>query len=80
MVDVEPVIEQEDKDFLTSMVKKHIKYTDSLLAKRLMESWEESLPNFVKVMPLDYRKALERIKEQETKETEAATITEEVYA
>ena len=80
MVDVEPVIEQEDKDFLKDIVEKHIKYTDSLLAKRLIESWDESLPSFVKVMPLDYRMALEGIKERETKETEETTITEEVYA
>ena len=79
MVDVEPVIEQEDIDFLKMMIARHIEYTDSKQGKLLMESWDEALPNFVKVMPLDYRKALERIKERETKETEETAITEEVY-
>ena len=79
MVDVEPVIEQEDIDFLQTMITRHIEYTDSKQGKLLLESWEESLPNFVKVMPLDYRKALERIKERETKETDETAITEEVY-
>jgi hypothetical protein len=34
---------------------------------------------FVKVMPLDYRRALERIKREESKETETVAITEEVF-
>ena len=80
MVDVEPVVEQEDIDFLKSMIEKHIKFTDSLQGKRLIDAWEESLPNFVKVMPLDYRMALAKIKEQETKESDETAITEEVYA
>ena len=37
------------------------------------------LPWFVKVMPIDYRKALERIAEEESKETEVVRLTEEVY-
>jgi glutamate synthase domain-containing protein 3 len=79
MVDIEPVVAAEDIDFLKSMIQRHIEYTDSKQGKLLMESWEESLPNFVKVMPLDYRMALLRIKEQETKETDETAITEEVY-
>jgi glutamate synthase (NADPH/NADH) large chain len=42
--------------------------------------WEEMLPLFVKVIPIDYRAALERIKERELKESETVNITEEVYA
>jgi glutamate synthase domain-containing protein 3 len=34
---------------------------------------------FVKIMPIDYRRALERLKKQESKETETVAITEEVY-
>ena len=80
MVDIEPVVDQDDILFLKTMITRHIEYTDSKQGKLLMESWEESLPNFVKVMPLDYRQALERIKERETKETDETPITEEVYA
>ncbi|MDA3955605.1 glutamate synthase large subunit [Oceanispirochaeta sp.] len=79
MVDIEPVVEAEDIGFLKTMISRHIEYTDSKQGKLLLESWEESLPNFVKVMPLDYRMALARIKERETKETDETAITEEVY-
>jgi glutamate synthase domain-containing protein 3 len=36
------------------------------------------LPQFVKVMPIDYRKAIERMKKAEANETEVVAVTEEV--
>jgi len=33
----------------------------------------------VKVMPIDYRKALERMAREQTRETEVVNVTEEVY-
>lgn len=80
MVDIEPVVDVEDIEFLKTMINRHIKHTNSKQGKLIIESWEESLHCFVKVMPLEYRKALERIRERETKETEETAITEEVYA
>ena len=80
MVDVEPVIEEEDKEELKSLIERHIKYTDSKIGKQIVEAWDESLPLFVKVMPLDYKKALEKIKAEESKFTDSETVTEEVYA
>ncbi|MGL1894673.1 MAG: glutamate synthase large subunit [Spirochaetaceae bacterium] len=79
MVDIEAVDSDEDKEFLLNTIKKHIEYTDSTIAKDLLNSWDESLPLFVKVMPLDYRRALEKIKASEMSESENPTITEEVY-
>jgi glutamate synthase domain-containing protein 3 len=54
-------------------------YTDSLVGRRILESWEESLPRFVKVMPIEYRRALDKIRERETQNTETTAITEEVF-
>jgi len=76
---IEPVIKDEDKEFLYNIIKKHIEYTDSSFAIDLLNKWEESLPLFVKVMPLDYRRALEKIKAAEMQESDNPTITEEVY-
>ena len=61
------------------LVQRHTEYTDSLVGGRILESWEESLPSFVKVMPIEYRKALEKIRERETQNTETTAITEEVF-
>jgi glutamate synthase domain-containing protein 3 len=54
-------------------------YTRSEHATRILRDWDEMLPRFVKVMPIDYRKALERMAKDQTRETEVVGLTEEVY-
>jgi glutamate synthase domain-containing protein 3 len=49
------------------------------VAERILGNWEEMLPLFVRVMPIDYRRALERIQAQESKGSEIAEMTEEVF-
>jgi glutamate synthase domain-containing protein 3 len=80
MVDIEPVIEEEDKKFLHSYITKHRDYTGSRLAEQVLDRWEEYLPSFVKVMPLDYRLALKRIQDREWQESELVEVTEEVFS
>ncbi len=65
MVDLEPVVEQEDGDELYEMIQKHYEYTKSANAKRVLEAWGETLPKFVKVYPRDYRRVIEARKKQE---------------
>jgi glutamate synthase (NADPH/NADH) large chain len=57
MVDFEPLVE-EDIQTIKTLVERHLQYTGSAVAKRVLEHWEMSLAQFVKVMPLDYRRAL----------------------
>ncbi len=83
MVNIEPVNRKDDQALLKSMLEKHLKYTNSKLAETILKSWMEFLPLFVKVMPIDYKKAMERIKLEELKksqDTEVVTMTEEVTA
>jgi glutamate synthase domain-containing protein 3 len=80
MVDVEPVVDAEDIDFMKGYIARHVEYTGSRFGAEVLENWEEFLPAFVKVMPLDYRLALERIKEREWQESELVEVTEEVYS
>ena len=58
MVDIEPLIQEEDIIQLKSLITKHIKYTESEHASWIIRHWEELLPAFIKVMPVDYKKAL----------------------
>jgi glutamate synthase domain-containing protein 2/glutamate synthase domain-containing protein 3 len=80
MVDVEPLVDGEDRDFLRNYLDRHVKITGSRNAIQILNMWDEMLPLFVKVIPIDYRAALERIKEREMKESETVNLTEEVYA
>ena len=79
MVDIELVVEEEDKSLLRGLIERHVSYTRSRHAISILASWEEFLPYFVKVMPLDYRTALEKIKANESRESETVEMTEEVY-
>ena len=79
MVDIEAVTENEDVKFLWAYIERHVKFTGSQYAAEILRSWDEMLPRFVKVMPMDYRKALAKIKEQQMKNSEEVQMTEEVY-
>jgi glutamate synthase (NADPH/NADH) large chain len=57
MVDFDPLSE-EDVDFLRGIIERHLDYTGSDVAKRVLDQWEETLPKFIKVMPVDYKRAL----------------------
>ena len=80
MVDLEPVAEKEDCEFLKITIERHAKFTGSQYAKAILASWDEMLPRFVKVMPMDYKKAMARMKEQQIKGSESAEMTEEVFS
>ncbi|MBI5342690.1 MAG: glutamate synthase large subunit [Deltaproteobacteria bacterium] len=79
MVDVESVWAPEDAKQLRTMIENHLRYTRSARAKMILDDWESRLPLFVKVMPVDYRKVLERMQLEEFHEAETLSATEEVY-
>jgi glutamate synthase domain-containing protein 3 len=79
MVDLESVWAEEDKRQLRTLVEKHFEHTRSPRAHLLLENWESHVPLFVKVMPIEYRKVLERMRLQEDRDTETVSATEEVY-
>ncbi|MBN1686422.1 MAG: glutamate synthase large subunit [Spirochaetales bacterium] len=79
MVDIEMVTDEEDRVLLKRLIEQHVKFTGSAHAHSILAAWDEMLPHFVKVMPLDYRLALEKIKANEFHESETVQMTEEVY-
>jgi glutamate synthase (ferredoxin) len=58
MVDVEPLTERDDVEEVQELLRRHVRYTGSALAERLLAGWEAARPRFVKVMPRDYKRAL----------------------
>jgi glutamate synthase domain-containing protein 2/glutamate synthase domain-containing protein 1/glutamate synthase domain-containing protein 3 len=78
-VDLESVWTQQDQNELHALVEAHLRHTGSLRARQILDTWEAALPSFVKVMPIDYRESLERMRLQEGRERETVSATEEVY-
>ncbi|ESO02185.1 hypothetical protein HELRODRAFT_65256 [Helobdella robusta] len=59
MVALEDVDEDEDKKWLEDILKEFVQKTGSTLASSLLDNWEASLQDFIKVFPHEYRRALE---------------------
>jgi len=53
MVDVKP-LHQASMPELRMMLDKHCKYTESAIARRILDTWRVSRDKFVRVMPRDY--------------------------
>ncbi len=79
MVDIENVVEKTDIDLLRSLIKRHAQYTGSSYSKEILDTFEEKLPYFVKVMPIEYRRALKRLEEQANRNDDTTSVTEEVF-
>jgi len=63
-VDVSHDMTRHDAIRLRQLVEQHLHYTNSSRARTLLEQWNHYLPKFVKVMPLDYRRALQEMQAQ----------------
>ncbi len=59
MVDLEPLEEPEDLDLVRGLMERHREYTGSTVADRLLRQWPKVAAKFVKVMPKDYKRALQ---------------------
>ena len=72
MVALEKVVADEDIAELRALIEKHQQLTGSTVAERVLTSWQETLPQFVKVMPIDYKRVLEE--EKRPREGEEAPV------
>ncbi len=59
MYELEAVSAANDILELKALIQNHYDYTDSPVAKSVLDNWETSLSQFVKVMPTDYKRVLE---------------------
>ena len=64
MVGVEAV-EDDSVATLRGLVQRHLEWTGSTVARRVLDNWEEMLPRFVKVMPNDLKRVLQERQEAE---------------
>ncbi|CCQ72088.1 glutamate synthase large subunit [Magnetospira sp. QH-2] len=60
-VDVMADMTRHDALRLRQLIEKHAHYTDSARAKIILENWEQMLPKFRKIMPVEYRRALQEM-------------------
>ncbi len=76
MVELEAVTESRDVEELQRLVDNHREYTGSTLAGRILDDWEHSLPKFKKVMPTDYKRALQDLADRAAASDDAVDDSE----
>jgi glutamate synthase (NADPH) large chain len=79
MVELESIWQDEDQRIIRDLIGRHYRWTGSAQAKRILDNWPAMSGKFVKVMPIDYRKALEKMRQHERVRSEQTPATEEVY-
>jgi glutamate synthase (NADPH/NADH) large chain len=86
MVDLEPVtgdadtaldslkgdMRTDDAARLKQLLENHARYTNSKRAQEILADWENYLPKFLKIMPTEYRRALNELAEAENAEQPTA--------
>jgi glutamate synthase (ferredoxin) len=58
MVDLEPLIEADDIDYVRVAIMKHATLTGSRYAESILANWSPMQRKFFKIMPRDYKRAL----------------------
>ena len=67
MIDLESIKDQ-DEDIISDMLENHFSNTNSKIAKMILSKWRREKNNFIKVMPKEYKIALERIAQEKINE------------
>jgi glutamate synthase (NADPH/NADH) large chain len=62
LVDLLKVDNRQDEKELQDLINRHLLFTQSPLAAKILTRWDEYLPKFVKVVSFEYRKILEEEK------------------
>ncbi|MDR1901810.1 MAG: glutamate synthase large subunit [Treponema sp.] len=60
MVELSGLDNEKDENFVKDMIRKHIYWTGSEYARSILDNWTETRPLFIKVLPLEYKTALQK--------------------
>ena len=59
MVELETLMDESELWLVHGLIERHLQYTGSAVARRVLDNWELLVPQFVKVMPTDYKRVLQ---------------------
>ena len=59
--EIESLLKEDLKD-LKELITNHFNYTGSVVAEKIIESWDIEVERFIKVMPTDYKRVLNEMK------------------
>ncbi len=65
LVDITGDMNRHDAERIWQLLSRHLKHTGSSRARTILGAWDRHLPKFVKVMPVEYRRALLELEKQQ---------------
>ena len=71
--ELEAVTNEADIAELKTLIERHVEFTRSDRGATLLQHWETTLPQFVKVVSLEYRKVQEQLQAEAAKEVAVTT-------
>ncbi|TAJ21107.1 MAG: glutamate synthase subunit alpha, partial [Dehalococcoidia bacterium] len=74
MISFEALEEEEDLDLVRGLLERHVEYTESSVASRLLAGWPAAAKEFVKVMPNEYRRVLNERRAAEETAAQASAV------
>ena len=72
MVEIEELEDDDEMVDVKQLISLHEQYTGSSVARRLLSSWDECKSEFLKVMPIDYKRVL--LQQKKLAAREGATL------
>ncbi len=62
MVELSRLDNEEDETFVKDMIRKHVYWTGSEYARGILEAWPDHRGLFIKILPVEYKRALQQMK------------------
>lgn len=62
MVELSRLDNEEDENFVKDMIRKHVYWTGSEYARSILDNWSSFRSLFIKVLPVEYKRALQQMK------------------
>jgi len=66
LIDLNHHLTEFDAARLRQLIENHKTFTNSSRAAEILDNWDTMLPKFIKVMPVDYRRALLEMEQRQT--------------
>ncbi len=79
LVSIELLQDREDIEQLQQMISEHTQATGSPLGKRILAQWESHIPRFKKIIPTEYKRMKQLIREKTAQGADAASAKLEAF-
>jgi glutamate synthase domain-containing protein 3 len=60
---IESLTDREDIDTLLALIESHYAYTHSARSREILDAWETTLPQFVKIISSEYKEMIKKLAE-----------------